>query len=227
ARLPDRPPLGRALRARAPAPAGRRELARARDARHRPRPDLRRPRGGRGARRRRRQPLRRLRVLVGPAHPRPRPPGDPRGHHRHRREGHHVRRADRDGGRPGRRGRPPHAVRADAADDLLGHGGGDERRPPGAGRHGARQAPEVLRRLPRPPGRPPRRRGIRAGHRVAALVPRRAGGGDGQHGDRALERRGGRGGRVRPARVRGDPGRAVPGQHGPRPAARGLPRAPA
>ena len=48
----------------------------ARDALHRARPALRRPRRGRRDHRRRRQPLRRLRLLVGPADPRARAPGD-------------------------------------------------------------------------------------------------------------------------------------------------------
>ena len=65
--------------------ARRRELARARDARDRPRPDLHRARRGRRDHRRRRQPLRRLRLLVGPADPRPRAPDGRRGGHRGRR----------------------------------------------------------------------------------------------------------------------------------------------
>ena len=77
-RLAHRHALRRALRARARLPARRRELAGARDALDRPRPDLRRPRRGRRAHRRRPQPLRRLGLLVGPAHPRPRAPRDRR-----------------------------------------------------------------------------------------------------------------------------------------------------
>ena len=51
------------------AAARRGQLARPRDARDRPRSDLRRARRGRRARRRRRQPLRRLGLLLGPADP--------------------------------------------------------------------------------------------------------------------------------------------------------------
>ena len=79
--------LGRALPARAARAPRRGELAGAGDARHRPRPDLHRARRRRGAHRRRRQRLRRLRLLVGPADPRPRAPGDPRGGHRGRGRG--------------------------------------------------------------------------------------------------------------------------------------------
>ena len=84
-RLADRRALGRALRpgARSVLP-GRRQLAGARDARDRARPDLRRARRGRRAHRRRRQPLRRLGLLVGPADPRPRAPGGPRARSRAR-----------------------------------------------------------------------------------------------------------------------------------------------
>ena len=75
-RLADATPASAELYARAVARAARRrELAGPRDARDRPRPAVRRPRRGRRAGRRRRQPLRRLGLLVGPADPRPRPPG--------------------------------------------------------------------------------------------------------------------------------------------------------
>ena len=77
--------LGRALPAGAARPPGRRELAGAGDARDRPRPDLHRARLRRRADRRRRQRLRRLRLLLGPADPRPRASGDPRGGRRGRR----------------------------------------------------------------------------------------------------------------------------------------------
>ena len=76
-RLADRHQVGRAVRASAPAAARWRQLAGPRDAGDRPRPDLHRARRGRRDRRRRRQPLRRLRLLVGTADPRARPPGDP------------------------------------------------------------------------------------------------------------------------------------------------------
>ena len=62
--------------------------------------------------------------------------------------------------------------------------------------------------------------GQRARHAGDPVEPRRPAGRDGDHGRRALERprRGHRGDRR--ARVRGDPRRALPGEHGPRPARR-------
>ena len=67
--------LRRALRAGSGPAARRRELAGARDAVDRPRPDLHRVRLRCRADRRRRQELHRLRLLVGPADRRPRAPG--------------------------------------------------------------------------------------------------------------------------------------------------------
>ena len=72
--LAHRYALGGALPPGRPGPPRRRQLAGARDALDRPRPGIRRARRGRGADRRRRQHLRRLRLLVGPADPRPRLP---------------------------------------------------------------------------------------------------------------------------------------------------------
>ena len=77
--LADGHALGRALPPRAARAARRRQLARARDALDRARPDLHRARRRRRDHRRRRQRLRRLRLLVGPADPRPRAPADARG----------------------------------------------------------------------------------------------------------------------------------------------------
>ena len=91
-------------RARARADPRRGQLARARDALDRPRPDLHRPRRGRRADRRRRQPLHRLRLLVGSADPRARPPAGAAGRRRGGGEGHELRRADRRRGRAGGRG---------------------------------------------------------------------------------------------------------------------------
>ena len=75
----------RALRPRGEGPSRRGQLAGPGDAPDRPRPDLHRARRGLRAGRRRRQPLRRLGRLLGPADPRPRPPGGPRGRQRGRR----------------------------------------------------------------------------------------------------------------------------------------------
>ena len=133
----------RALRA---AP-GRRQLARARDARDRPRPAVRRARRGRRAGRRRRQPLRRLRLLVGSVDPRPRPPA------RCWRPSTRRPRAARASARrpPARSSSPPRSARAwrrgDAAHDLLGHGGDDDARcasrarPPAASGSSSSRAP--------------------------------------------------------------------------------------
>ena len=79
--------------------------------------------------RRRRQHLRRLRLLVGPADPRPRAPGRARGDRRGGGARDDVRRRRR----PARSSWPSssraHARRRHAADDLLGHRGVDERDP--------------------------------------------------------------------------------------------------
>ena len=106
---------------------GRREQPGARDARRRPRSALHRARRGRGARRRRRQPLRRLRLLVGPADPRPRAPG------RRRRRSTAAAERGTSYGAPteaevelAERGRRARALRRDGAPDLVGHRGGDD-----------------------------------------------------------------------------------------------------
>ena len=97
--------------------------------------------------------------------------------------------------------------------------------PPGAGGHRPRGAAQVRRRLPRPRGRPAGRGRVRAGHRgdpgVAGGAARPGGG----HRDRAVERPRGRERRARAPRVRGDPGRALPGQHGAGAARRRVPGA--
>ena len=182
--------LGGALPARAARAAGRRELAGAGDALDRPRPDLHRARRGRRAHRRRRQHLRRLRLLVGAADPRPRPPGGARG------------------GRPTAAaqgttfGAPTaaevelaelvaraDAVRRHAAHDVLRHRGDDERDPARARRDRPREAAQVRRRLPRPRRRAARRGGLRPRHAGHPGLAGRAGGG--RRGDRrrAVERR--------------------------------------
>ena len=126
-----------------------------------------------------------------------------------------------------RGGRAAHPVRRDAAHDVVGHRGVDERDPARPRGDRPRAAPEVRRRLPRARRRAPR--GGRIGHRDRRdpRVARRAGGRDGRHGHRPVERprrgprrHGGEG-------VRGDPRRALSGEHGPRPAAARLPGAPA
>ena len=223
--LPLGPALGRALPAGAARPPGRRELARAGDARDRPRPDLHRARLRRRADRRRRQRLRRLRLLLGPADPRPRASGDPRGGRRGRRPGHVLRRADggRGGARGGRHG--AHAVGRHAADDVVGHRGVDERDPARPRGDRPRQAPEVRRRLPRARRRAAGPGRVRAGHAGHPVLARRPGGRRGGHRGRALERRRGRAARVRRAPAGGGAGGALPGQHGPDPARGGLPRA--
>ena len=111
------------------------------------------------------------------------------------------------------------AVRGHAADDLVGHGGGDEHHPPGPRGDRAREAAQVRRRLPRPRGRAAGRGGVRAWR------PRRCPRPPASRPPRRptpiivpVERPGrGRGGPGR-ARVRRGPGRALPGQHGPGPA---------
>ena len=91
---------------------------------------------------------------------------------------------------------------------------------------GREKLAEVRRRLPRPRRRPARRGRLRPGHARASPprpgVPAAAAA---AHDHRAVERPRGRPRRLRRARVRRDPRRAVPGQHGPRPARRRLPRA--
>ena len=127
--LAHRRAVRRALRARAARAARRRQLAGARDARDRPRPALHRARPRRRDHRRRRQPLRRLRLLVGPADPRPRPSGRRRGG-----RPRPPRAARRSARRPRARSSWPSWSLArmpavdDAAHDLVGHRGGDERR---------------------------------------------------------------------------------------------------
>ena len=203
-------------------PARRRQLAGARDARDRPRPALRRARRRRRADRRRRQPLRRLRLLVGAADPRPRAPGGARGDRQAAGEGTSF-----GAPTPGEvgAGRPrwrAHAERRDAAHDLLGHRGVDDGDPPRARGDRPRADAEVRGRLPRPRRRPARRRPARAWRRrrcrrarASRRAPRRA---------RSLvpwndERRCAR--RRRAPRARGDHGRAVAREHGPRAARAG------
>ena len=57
------------------------------------------------------------------------------------------------------RDRGAHPVGRDAAHDLLGHRGDDERHPPGPRGHRPREDAQVRRRLPRPRRRPARRGG--------------------------------------------------------------------
>ena len=156
--------LGRAVPARAARAARRRQLARARDALDRPRPAVHRARRGRRDLRRRRQHLRRLRLLVGPADPRPRPPGRAR-----RRSPTRPRAARRFGAPTAGEVELAELVCArmpggrHAADDLLGHRGDDERDAARARRDRAREGPQVRRRLPRPRRRPAGRGRVRAG----------------------------------------------------------------
>ena len=94
-----------------------------------------------------------------------------RGRRRRPQRGTTLRRADRGRGRARRGGRAAHAVGRDAAHDLLGHRGVDERDPARARRHRPRDAPQVRRRLPRPRRRPAGRGRLRARH--ARASPRR------------------------------------------------------
>ena len=85
-----------------------------------------------------------------------------------------------------------HARGRDAAHDLVGHRGVDERDPPRPRRDRPREDPQVRGRLPRPRRRAARRGGQRPGHAGDPGQPRRARGGDGEHRDRPVERRRGR-----------------------------------
>ena len=107
--------------------------------------------------------------------------------------GHDVRRADPGRGRAGRGDRPARAVGRDAAHDLLGHRGDDERDPPGPRGDRAREAPEVRRRLPRPRRRPARAGRLGPGHaarsRPAPGVPEAATADDGRSSPGTTPRR--------------------------------------
>ena len=161
-------------------------------------------------------------VLVGAADPRSRRPRRDRGGHRGRGTRDDVRRADRGRGRAGRRGRAADPVGGDAAHDLLGHRGHDERHPPGPGGHRPGEGAQVRRRLPRPRRRPAGRGRLRAGHPGDPGQPGRPRGGRECHGDRALERprRAGRGHRAHElAAILAEP---VPANMGVVPAAAGF-----
>ena len=202
-------------------PARRRQLAGPGDARDRPRPDLRRARRGRRALRRRRQPLRRLDVLVGAADPRPRPPGGLEAV---------VTAAAADGttfgaataarGRPRRGGLAADARGRDAADDLVS---------------GTEATMSAIRLARAATGREKLLKfaGAYHGHVDGLLAD--AGSGLATQGIPASARRdrGRRRGDGRSCRgttaaavdaacaeheLRGDPRRALPGEHGPRPA---------
>ena len=218
--------LGRALPARAARAAGRGQLAGARDARDRPRPDLHRARLRRRADRRRRQRLRRLRLLLGPADPRPRAPGDPRGGHRGRGAGTSY------GAPTAGEVELAEAVtaRMPSVDMLRMTSSGTEASMSAIrlarAATGPRQAAEVRRRLPRARRRAARRRPAPAWPRRASpprpACPAAAAAADvvvPWNDPEAVRAR------VRRARVRGRAGRALSGQHGPDPARAGLPRA--
>ena len=158
---PDRHPLGGAVPARAGGDARRGQLPRARDARDRPRSSVPRARRGRGSDRRRRQPLRRLRLLVGSADPRARPPGRAAAIAQAAARRHELRRAHRRRGRARGRGRAADGGRGDAAHDLLRHRGFDDRDPPRPRGHRPRAGAQVRGRLPRPRRRPAGPGGLR------------------------------------------------------------------
>ena len=136
-----------------------------------------------------------------------------------------LRRADPGRDRARRGGRHAHALGGDAAHDVVGHRGDDERlaaRPRG---HRPGQDPEVRRRVPRPRRRSAGGGGLGPGHAGHPRFAGRARGRDPGHGHRALERpRRAAGGHGR-ARARRDHRGAIPGQHGRRPLQRRLPRA--
>ena len=174
--LADRHALGRALPPRAPRPARRRQLARARDALDRPRPDLHRARAPAPRSSTSTATLRRLRLLVGPADPRPRAPGGAGGD---RRGGRARDDASARHARRGRAGRDRRA-RMPAVDMLRMTSSGTEASMSAirarARRDRPRQAPQVRRRLPRPRRRAARRGRLRPRHpgdpRLARACPR-------------------------------------------------------
>ena len=134
-----------------PRPEGdprRRELAGPRLPRRGRRPGVLPGGGGRLAHGRGREPLRRLRGLLGPAHPRPRPSRGGRGDHRRRPPRHLLRRAPRRRARAGGAdGQPCRAWRR--CGSLLRDRGHRRRRPPGARRSPGGTAPQVRGLLPR------------------------------------------------------------------------------
>ena len=129
----------------------RRQLAGARLPRRRRRPDL--LRAGQGphvwsADGRR---VHRLRRLLGPDDPRPRAPGGDQAVQRDGRQRPELRRADRDRDRDGRAGSSSWCRRIEMVRMVqLRHRGDDERDPPGARLHRARQDHQVRGLLPRP-----------------------------------------------------------------------------
>ncbi len=150
--------------------------------------DLHRPRRGLDDLRRRRQRVRRLGLLVGTADPRARAP---RGRRCDRRGGdrrHDVRRADRARGDAGGGDRTPGPVGADAADDLVGHRGDDERAAARARSDRPRAGAQVRRRLPRPRRRAAGAGRLGAGDAGDPRQPGRARSGGERDRDRPLER---------------------------------------
>ena len=96
-------------------------------------------------------------------------------------------------------------ARRDGADDLLRHGGGDERDPAGARRHRARPVIKFAGRLPRARRRAARRGGLRPRHAGHPGLPRRHEAQAADTVDRALERpRGASNAASRAASSRGD-----------------------
>ena len=152
-------------------------------------------------------------LILGHAHP-----AVLDGGRRGRRARDELRRADGGRGRAGRAGRPADAGGRHAAHDVVGHRGVDERDPARARRDRPRDARQVRRRLPRPRRRPARRGGLRPGHAGHPRLARRPGVGHARHRDRALERRGAVRAAFAAARRRRAARRALPGEHGPRPA---------
>ena len=215
--------LGRALPARAGRPPGRRELAGAGDARDRPRPDLHRAR--RRAPRSSTSTATRYVDYVcswGPLIPAMRTRRCSR-----RSTAAAARGTSSARRRPARSSWPRRScarmpARRDAAHDVLGHRGGDERDPAGARRHRSRRrcssspAPTTATST----GCSPRR--ARASPRRGSRLRRACRGAAARHRGRAVERRRGGAGRVRRAELAAVLCRAVPGQHGSRPARGGF-----
>ena len=102
--------------------------------------------------------------------------------------GHELRRADRRGGRARGRGRAADGRRGDAAHDLLGHRGDDDRHPPRARGHRPRAGAEVRGRLPRPLDGLLAQAGSGLATQALPGEPRRAGERGCRDGRRAVER---------------------------------------
>ena len=122
--------------------------------------------------RRRRPHVRRLRRLVGSAHPGSRSSGGRGRDRRARRDGHELRRTDRAGGRARAAGDGSDAVGRAGAPGQLGYRGDDERASPGAGGDRSGRDRQVRRLLPRSRRCAPGPCGIRGAHARRPGQPR-------------------------------------------------------